>query len=296
MPRTQIRAEMMLALATLGWGMNYPLMKMALQHELGIWTLAVRFSLSFFIMLPLLWIQRQHLSWGSAKVGIVLGLILLPSVELMNLGLHYTSSANAGFIFALCIIWVPILNAYLNKTRISPQIKFSMTLGLIGLAIIANLHQLKFNYGDFLILLCSFLYAAYILVLDRYGKSYSGIVMTAMQLLVLGVGCTVVYAIAKPPVHVINWSWQLVAIILASALVSSTFATWIQTRYQADTTPDRAALIFNLEPVFATIFATWWLHEAVGLNIMVGGSLILAAIIVPTLAKRLFDNKPHQST
>ena len=27
-----------------------------------------------------------------------------------------------------------------------------------------------------------------------------------------------------------------------------------------------------------------------------GGSLILAAIIVPTLAKRLFDNKPHQST
>ena len=55
MPRTQIRAEMMLALATLGWGMNYPLMKMALQHELGIWTLAVRFSLSFFIMLPLLW-------------------------------------------------------------------------------------------------------------------------------------------------------------------------------------------------------------------------------------------------
>ena len=162
MPRTQIRAEMMLALATLGWGMNYPLMKMALQHELGIWTLAVRFSLSFLIMLPLFWMQRQHLSWGSAKIGIVLGLILLPSVELMNLGLHYTSSANAGFIFALCIIWVPILNAYLNKTRISPQIKFSMTLGLIGLAIIANLHQLKFNYGDFLILLCSFLYAAYI--------------------------------------------------------------------------------------------------------------------------------------
>ena len=73
MPRTQIRAEMMLALATLGWGMNYPLMKMALQHELGIWTLAVRFSLSFLIMLPLLWMQRQQLSWGSIK-GVYFGL------------------------------------------------------------------------------------------------------------------------------------------------------------------------------------------------------------------------------
>ena len=146
------------------------------------------------------------------------------------------------------------------------------------------------------LLLCSLFDAPDILVLDRYGKSYSGIVMTAMQLLVLGVGCTVIYAIAKPAVHVINWSWQLVAIILASALVSSTFATWIQTRYQADTTPDRAALIFNLEPVFATIFATWWLHEAVGLNIIVGGSLILAAIIVPTVAKRLFDNKARTPT
>lgn len=292
--RPQLRAELFLALATLGWGMNYPLMKMALQLESGIWVLAARFSLSFVVMLPFLWLYRRYINAKSIKIGIVLGLIILPSVELMNWGLHYTSSANAGFIFALCIIWVPILNAYLNKTRISRQIKLSMTLGLIGLMVIANVFQLQVNFGDGLILICSFLYAIYVLVLDRYGQECSGMVMTVTQLGVLSLGCTVFYLLTKPEIHIINWSWSLVLIILASCLVSSTFATWAQTRYQADTTPDRATLIFNLEPIFATLFAAWWLNEKIGWNIIIGGSFILAAILLPTLAKRWFDNRPHQ--
>lgn len=290
-PRTQLRAEFFLVLACLGWGINYPLMKMALQLEQGVWVLAVRFALSAIIMLPLMWLQRRHINAGSIKIGLILGLILLPSVELMNWGLHYTSSSNAGFIFALCIIWVPVLNAYLSKTRINNQVRLSMLLGVTGLAIVAQVHQLHFNFGDLLILMSSFLMAVYILVIDRYGNEYSGTVLTTIQLLVLAIGCSLVYAMAKPESHQINWSWQLLAIILASCLMSSIFGTWAQTRFQADTTPDRATLIFNLEPIFATIFAAWWLHEAVGSNIIVGGGFIFAAILIPTLIRLLWRGK-----
>lgn len=287
LPRSQLRAEFFLVLATLGWGINYPLMKMALLIEQGIWVLFMRFMLSFVLLSPLLWIHRQHITRKSIKAGLICGLIFVPCVELMNLGLHYTTASNAGFIFALFIVWVPILNALLYKTPISQPIKVSMVLGVLGLAIIAQVQNLHFNLGDGLILLCSLGYTFYILALDRYSTHASSTVITVIQLLVLSIGCGLVYAAFKPDVHNINWSWQLIGILALSTLLPSTFATWAQTRYQPDTSPERATLIFNLEPVFATLFAVLWLREALTMNMIIGGAFILAAILYPTLASHL---------
>lgn len=291
LPRSQIKAEFFLVFATLGWGINYPLMKMGLQLEQGTWFLFMRFLLSFLLLSPLLWLHRQHINAHSLKAGLICGLIFIPCVQLMNWGLHHTTASNAGFIFALFILWVPLTNALFFKTPISNPIKISMALGITGLAIIAQVHKLHLNIGDLAILICSLGYTFYILALDRYSTPKESTVITVIQLLVLSIGCMIIYSITKPEIHHINWSWQLIGILVLSTLLPSTFATWAQTRYQPDTTPERATLIFNLEPVFATIFAVWWLHEALTINMLIGGSLILAAMVWPNLAEYLHHHK-----
>ena len=63
----------------------------------------------------------------------------------------------------------------------------------------------------------------------------------------------------------------------------ATFATvatfWLQARFQGQTTAQRVALIFALEPVFATAFAWWLLGETMGLIGGLGAVLVLGAVL-----------------
>jgi drug/metabolite transporter (DMT)-like permease len=54
---------------------------------------------------------------------------------------------------------------------------------------------------------------------------------------------------------------------------------WLQARFQRDTTSQRVALIFALEPVFATGFAWWLLGETLGWTGAAGAMLVLAAVV-----------------
>lgn len=54
-------------------------------------------------------------------------------------------------------------------------------------------------------------------------------------------------------------------------------------RCQNQTTPQRAALIFNLEPLFSALFAWWLLGEHIGGHVWLGGLLIVAAMTVAAL-------------
>jgi drug/metabolite transporter (DMT)-like permease len=58
----------------------------------------------------------------------------------------------------------------------------------------------------------------------------------------------------------------------------------VQTRYQKDTTPTRAVVIFSIEPVIASVIAAVLLGEALGTLGTIGGGLILAGVLVSELS------------
>ncbi len=58
----------------------------------------------------------------------------------------------------------------------------------------------------------------------------------------------------------------------------------MQTRFQKDTTPTRAAVIFSLEPVIASAFAALILGERLGAGGLLGGALILAGVLLSELS------------
>jgi drug/metabolite transporter (DMT)-like permease len=60
--------------------------------------------------------------------------------------------------------------------------------------------------------------------------------------------------------------------------------TLVQTRYQKETTPTRAVVIFSIEPVFATILASIFLQEHIGTLGIVGGGLIIVGVLVSELS------------
>ena len=52
---------------------------------------------------------------------------------------------------------------------------------------------------------------------------------------------------------------------------------WLQSRYQKDTSAEKASLIYALEPVFALVFGYFILQEGVSVSALIGASLMIIA-------------------
>jgi drug/metabolite transporter (DMT)-like permease len=70
------------------------------------------------------------------------------------------------------------------------------------------------------------------------------------------------------------------------AVVAGAFAMLAQTWAQAHLAPTRAAIIMTMEPVFAAGFAVALGGEVLTGRMLVGGSLVLAAMLLVELAPR----------
>jgi drug/metabolite transporter (DMT)-like permease len=61
----------------------------------------------------------------------------------------------------------------------------------------------------------------------------------------------------------------------------------VQTKYQKETTPTRAVLIFTVEPVWASIIAYIVLGEQLGALGILGGALIIGGVLASELSDKI---------
>jgi drug/metabolite transporter (DMT)-like permease len=80
-----------------------------------------------------------------------------------------------------------------------------------------------------------------------------------------------------------RWDGPLLFSLLVTGVLATTYALWVQTRMQRYTTPTRTAIVFTMEPVSAAIFGVWLGGETLSLGQMIGGGLIVAAMLLAEL-------------
>jgi drug/metabolite transporter (DMT)-like permease len=74
--------------------------------------------------------------------------------------------------------------------------------------------------------------------------------------------------------------------VVYMALVAGAAALLVQTWAQAHLPPTRSAIIMSMEPVFAALFAVLFGGEPATPRMLLGGGLVLAAMLVVELAPR----------
>ena len=79
------------------------------------------------------------------------------------------------------------------------------------------------------------------------------------------------------------WSSNVVTAILYCSIFASVIPTFVQTRFQQFTHPVRAGIIFAMEPLAASVIAVAIGAETLSLRQMLGGGVLIAAIIVPDI-------------
>lgn len=223
--------------------------------------------------------------------GLLCGIILFLASNLQQLGLYLGASAGkAGFLTACYILIVPILGLlFKKKCRINVWIGVLLTL--VGLYLLCVKDSFSLHPADILLLVCAFIFAIHILVIDYYAPKVDGVRMSCIQFFVCGI-LTAIPMFFTEMNHSINgiskWTRGLTSInvwipILYAGILSCGVAYTLQIIGQKNVDPTIASLLLSLESVFSVIAGFVILGEKMGIRELVGCGLIFVAIILAQL-------------
>lgn len=265
----------LLAVAAM-WGISFVWMKDILDQQDVYSFLLSRFLVASLVMLlanprVITRLNREILTKGSV-IGTALGLGYI----FQTLGLDRTTPAITGFITGLYVVLTPLIAALLLKERLTKQAWFYIVLATAGLAVL-SVSGWSIGTGEFFVLISALLFAAHILLLSQWSKKFDAYALTFVQLatcaLVSGIPASV-NGFSAPP------DFQVWSVVIFTAVFATFFAFVIQTWAQARISATKVAVILTMEVVFAALFSVALGAEPLTLRIVLGGSMVLIAMIM----------------
>jgi len=281
--RTTLLATAALLGMTATWGSTFFLIHDLLDRMPTLDFLAVRFALAGVLMLVVAPRAVARLSRSSRRSALVLGLLYGVAQILQTAGLAHTPASVSGFITGMYVVATPLLAAVLLRTRIAGLTWGAVALAVVGLGVL-TLDGLSVGYGEAITLVAAVLYALHIVGLGAWSNAREALGMSIVQILVIAVVCLL--ATAPDGRLVLPASPGDWLSVVYMAVFPGALALLGQTWAQAHLAPTRAAIIMSMEPVFAAFFAVLLGGESAGWRMLVGGSLVLTAMLVVELAPR----------
>ncbi|MCW8409806.1 DMT family transporter [Legionella sp. PATHC035] len=264
-------------LATMFWGMTFAFIKDAVATLTPFNFLFWRFGIASVLLLLIFW-QKIKFNQQTLFYGTFLGLLLAGTVIFQTIGLRYTAASTASFITGLSVILVALFESFLNKQWPSIYVVAAALIALVGVGLITLADGFTLNQGDVWVLLCAFCFAGYILFAGKASRIHQPISLTFIQAIFVcilaGVASLFTTKLAIP-----LQSNVWVAILFCS-IFASIFAFLLQLQFQKYVSSTKAAIIFSLEPVFATITAAIYLHEQLTIQFYIGALMIFFAILL----------------
>ena len=280
--RTTLLATFALLAMTACWGSTFFLIKDLLDRVPTLDFLAVRFAIASAVLLLVAPRALGRLSAESRRQAIVLGLLYGVAQILQTAGLAHTAASVSGFITGMYVVATPLLAALLLRTRISGLTWVAVVIATAGLGVL-TLDGFSIGYGEAITLVAAILYALHIVGLGAWSTPHEALGMSMVQLIVIAVICLVATA---PDGVVLPDNARDWASIVYMALFAGALALVAQTWAQAHLAPTRTAIIMSMEPVFAAFFAVLLGGEGVTLRMVVGGLMVLTAMLVVEIGPR----------
>jgi drug/metabolite transporter (DMT)-like permease len=279
---TRTRAELYLLSITLIWGSTFVITKGMLHHVSPFLYTGLRFTGAAILLGFFAWRSVATASRSSIVNGGILGLLLFVGFILQTIGLQYTSASKSAFITGMLVVLTPICQIVIERRP--PQLGNLIGIAFVtfGLYFLTSPEGSQFNIGDLLTLGCALCFALYIVYLDIFSQEHSSVQLAFYQSLVSGLLAFLGVFLYEDVVW--NPDPQLLGALAYLTVFATLVALFVQVKYQKDTTPTRAAVIFSVEPVFAALMAYLFANEVLGVSGILGGGLIVAGMLISELS------------
>jgi len=285
------KSDALLLLTAVIWGFAFVAQRMGMDF-VGPFTFnGVRFGLGCLVLLPLILrnesnpraVDRHSRSEGDKMLllgGAMTGLALFAGASLQQAGLVYTSAGNAGFITGLYVVIVPAMGMIWGRP---PHIGIwgGAVLAATGLYFLSVTAEFTMAFGDLLVLLGAFFWAAHVLMIGWLSRRIDPLRLAFFQY----AACSALSLITAAIFEVITVSGLLSAAapILYGGVLSVGIAYTLQVVAQRHAHPAHAAILLSLEAVFAAAGGWLVLDEKMAPRGLFGCALMLAGMMVSQL-------------
>lgn len=284
------------------------------------WMIATRFTLAL-VILSLVWSSLVRRATPKEwQAGFYIGMMFYCGLVLQVIGLATIPASRSGFLTSLTAVFTPLFGALIFRKYPTKWMVAGIVLAIAGVVVLTGLvirtptgfalapdAADRWTLGDSLTTLGSVFFAFQVLLLDHYGKRINSVAVTPSMFLtaavlgwltvgvILGTSLRTHTGVAQ--MGFADWfSLSIRPIFLTSLLGLAVFCSllafgWMN-KYQPYVTASQAAVIYSLEPVFASGWALFLPgiltvlsgvsheNEHVTWGLLVGGLLILLANVV----------------
>lgn len=281
-----------LIISALLWGGEYVVAKGVLDVMPPNWSNVIRmFLTSLFAVI----IWRKHFKKATLadwKRGAICGCCFGLGSALQIMGLALTNAGINAFLASAYVILVPFMVWAVEKHRPKGKVFVSALIGLIGVSIMSvtgfSTGELSIGLGEILTLLSAFGYGGAIVAVDKFTEKSSVEFITASQFIfTFLIAVVAALLMEEPPQMELTIPVFLEFIYL---IFLGTFLTQLLFTYGTKhASANQAGVIFPLESVSATLFGCLLLGEQLAVVQVVGGLMLIAAIIISNVS---FQKKP----
>jgi drug/metabolite transporter (DMT)-like permease len=299
--KRNLGADAAILLTTLIWGSTFAVSRDILDYWPPLSYLALRLPLAALLFAALFPRRLFGATRDAWRAGAALGLLMGFGFIGQTVGLLWTTPAKSAFVTGLTTPLVPVVVYALWRTRPSRENLAGVVLASVGGALILAPAGASagVNLGDLITLGTTLLFAAHITLMGLYARRFDVRQLSALQVTVAAALALAVWLglrawgalagglpaglarEAEPLVWNAATAAQLAYMATVATVATFLLWTWGQARMPAT----HAAVIFSLEPVFATFFAILLRGSAEwsGGRSTLGAVLVVAGVIVSEL-------------
>jgi drug/metabolite transporter (DMT)-like permease len=245
--------------------------------------LFIRFGISALFMTLILILRKEH--FPSRQI--FLQLIGMGALGYVGQSFMYMSAikyASAGLVALLLYLYpmfVFILSVIILHEKISSVKVIALILALVGSALTVDPNGGQL-IGALMAIAAALIYSVYIIVGTNVMKHVSAVQSSAIIFASAGMvyGMLTFVNGAHLPASNSGWLAMLGMIIFSTIIPVATFLAGLEM-----VGPTNAAMLSTLEPVVTVLLAAWLFGERLMPIVMLGGGLILVAVVLLTKAE-----------
>ncbi|MHA1342236.1 MAG: DMT family transporter [Promethearchaeota archaeon] len=310
--KKQVISIFLLIVTTILWGSTFIITKIITSLIPVYLYMGIRFLIAGICFFPL-YKHFKGIKWHHIKISLFAALLYWFSNLTQTLGLQTTTASKAGFITGLNVIMVPIFLAIFWKKPTNKFIWIGVILATLGTAVLSFLdstnngnssansssiaieglidtNSLLIGIGDILIIICAVLYAFYIIYIDKTLEqidifAYSSIQMIFVSLYSFILFFCTNFSLYKKETMIENilsiiFNPKIIVAFIYMGVIATAGSLVFQIYGQKHISPTKSAIIFSLEPVFATLFGILIGGEILSISLVIGASLIFIGILI----------------
>jgi drug/metabolite transporter (DMT)-like permease len=266
------------------WGASFLLMRISVTDLGPTYLIAIRCLLGAAFLGFIGFIVKSSLNWKSNwRHYMILGLVnTAVPFFLFGIASQFTSASVLSILNSTAALWAAIITAIWTKTLPSVSVIFGLIAGLVGVVILVGIDP-RMVEGSFGLGVLAGLCAAFCYGLASVYSRYAAPVdaqATAQGSLWASVAFLLpVMLVSNAPIAV---SPKALAGVILLGVVCSGLAYRLYFDLIKDIGAAQAVSVAFLIPVFGVTWGAVFLNEPIKLNMILGGALILVAIVLIT--------------